>query len=185
MLLNLGGSLFNLPLVVIQLPQDVCYNGLISLISLPGVIVGLLLLLLILLDFRVDSTALIEFKALIVGSLLSLHFQLFVVSLVLQTPRDLLNEPCQVLGGLRRDCLHISLENQKVSCFDEDVFRLERLVVLFGCHNSVVYPVLALTLVGNGALPFLLVARVILVDGHDPGSLRIVALAAALSTLIV
>jgi hypothetical protein len=87
-------------------------------------------------------------NCLLLRSFLGLGLQFFIVGLVLQTARDLLNQPSEVTGRLRSNCLDVSLENQEVARSDENVLRLQSFVVLLGSHNSVVDAVLADALTG-------------------------------------
>ena len=75
------------------------------------------------------------------------------------------------MGRLGGNGLDVALEDKEVSGFDQDVFDFEGVVVLLGGDNAIVDSILAGAGTGDGALPLLLVAGIILVDSHDPGRL--------------
>ena len=77
---------------------------------------------------------------------------------------------------MRCDCFDITLEDQEVARFDQDVLGFERVVVCSRKHGAVVDAILALTSRCDAALPPLLLASVVLVHSHDPSSLGIIAL---------
>ncbi len=172
--LDFVAGLVHQALEVIELPQDQRHLGLVPLLRLLLVVLGLLLLLLVLLDFRVDATSPVELEVLVLGCFLGNRLQTLVLCLVLQAPRDLLDQACQVLRRLRGNRFDISLEDQEVARFDQNVLRLQRVVVLLGRDDAVVDAVLACALVRDRALPFLLVAGIVFVDSHDPRRLRVV-----------
>jgi hypothetical protein len=91
----------------------------------------------------------------------------------------------EVLWRLRCDSLNITLKYQEIACLNENVLGFQRVVVCFRLHQSVVDTVLALASRCDATLPTLLLSSIVLVHGHDPRSLWIVALCAGLGVLIV
>src|SRR6478735_685525 len=145
-----------------------CIYCRIALISLVLEVVCFLFLFPVLLDFRVDAASSMKLEVLVLGSLFSLGLCPLIFCLVLKTSRDLFDQAREILRGLRSNGLNISLEYKKVPCLDKNVLALKRLIILLGCDNAIVDSVLAGSLVRDGALPFLLLASIVFVHGHDP-----------------
>ena len=111
--------------------------------------------------------------------------QSVVVGLLLERARDALDLLGELLRGLCCVLLDISLEDQEVPGLDQDAVLLKGLVVLLGGNLAAVDAVLALAGGGDGALPFVLLLGVVLVDGLHPGGLGVVCLGAGLGVAIL
>src|SRR3569833_2522029 len=152
-----------------------CNDGGVSLLGFVLEVLGFLLLLLVLLDLRVDSAPAVALESVVLLRLFLLGLQPLILSLVISTARDLIDQAGKVLGGQRRNRFNIALEYKEVACFDENVLGFERIVVLLSSHHLVVDAVLARALARYRSLPLLFLAGIVLVDGHHPSRLRVIA----------
>ena len=99
-------------------------DGLVAFLRFPSVVFGLPFLFLVLLDLGIDASSTIELDSLLLRRILSLHLQPLILCFVLQTSRDLFDQPREVSGGLCRDRLNITLEDKEVARLDEDILSL-------------------------------------------------------------
>ena len=100
------------------------------------------LLLLVLLDLPRNASAFREVEGSILGGPLLLLLGPLVFCSMFQRAANLVNESCELLGGLRRDGLHVSLEDEKILGFDENVECHKFLVIGDVGDDLVVKPIL-------------------------------------------
>jgi hypothetical protein len=133
--LDVGGGLVDGALEAEEPVQDVVDDGLVAVRCLLRERVGLALLFLVLLDLGVDASPAVQRVVLVLDGLFLDLLEPLVLVLVLQGRRDLLDEAGQVPGALAGNLLDVSLEAEEVPGLDQDVLRLERVVVLLRRDN--------------------------------------------------